>query len=456
MSDKISFCLLDCYPQDNIRMCKDTAGGYGTGNNFGKTFLSKILNIFTQSQIHQPQMHVGYLLRILKNDNSTITYTNDKNSPEIINADFIILTSSIIAHETEVKALDFLEKLNKKTFVVGIFSKIKKESYLKKNSIIIDGESEKFFSDIEINLENLNSYFAKDEKIVNVGFVDNLDKLPFPNWEDYNKINKLKNNFLNFDTRVAIPILATRGCPYSCFNYCTYPLQQGRKVRARSPENIVSEIEYWNNKFRNPKFIFRDPVFSINRKHTLALCNLLIEKNIKNDFLTETHLNNLDDELISLLKKAGLKLVYVGVESKHSDVLKNINRFSVSEDKQYEVIKKLEENKIFVKSMFMIGNPEDNEDKVVETINYAKKLKNTLAQFSVFTPYPGTPAFANFENLIDENEMEKFNQYNLVFKHKNFDKNKINRLKSIAYKSFYLRFQTIYILIFYIKNIFNK
>ena len=53
---KISFCLLDCYPENNIRMCKDTAGGYGTGNNFGKTLLSKILNIFTQSQIHQPQI----------------------------------------------------------------------------------------------------------------------------------------------------------------------------------------------------------------------------------------------------------------------------------------------------------------------------------------------------------------------------------------------------------------
>ena len=129
---KISFCLLDCYPENNIRMCKDTAGGYGTGNNFGKTLLSKILNIFTQSQIHQPQMHVGYLLRILKNNNSNISYTNDKNSQEVKNADFVILTSSIIAHETEINALEFLEKLNKKTFVVGIFSKVKKDYYLKK------------------------------------------------------------------------------------------------------------------------------------------------------------------------------------------------------------------------------------------------------------------------------------------------------------------------------------
>jgi hypothetical protein len=58
-----------------------------------------------------------------------------------------------------------------------------------------------------------------------------------------------------------------------------------------------------------------------------------------------------------------------------------------------EIIKKLEDNKIFVKSMFMIGNPEDDETKVLETIDYSKKLKNTLVQFSVFTPYPGTPAF---------------------------------------------------------------
>ena len=58
-----------------------------------------------------------------------------------------------------------------------------------------------------------------------------------------------------------------------------------------------------------------------------------------------------------------------------------------------EIIKKLEDNKIFVKSMFMIGNPEDDETKVLETIDISKKLKNTLVQFSVFTPYPGTPAF---------------------------------------------------------------
>ena len=67
----------------------------------------------------------------------------------------------------------------------------------------------------------------------------------------------------------SIPILATRGCPYSCFKYCVYPLQQGRKVRQRSVKLIVDEMEHWKNK-NVAMFIFRDPVFSINKKHTIC------------------------------------------------------------------------------------------------------------------------------------------------------------------------------------------
>ena len=452
--EKIKFCILDVYPNNNFRICKDTAGGYGTGNNFGNTILSRILNVFTASQIHQPTMGIGYLLSILKSEKTEVLYAHDENSFDVKNSDFVILNSSIVAHETELKALDVLNTLNKKIFVIGIFSTIKKNNYLKHNAVLIDGEAENFFTSEDLSIENLNKFFERENKVVKVGFVENLDKLPFPDWLTYSKIHKLKNNFLNFDNRIAVPILATRGCPYSCFHYCTYPLQQGRKIRARTPENIVSEIEYWCKKFKKPKFIFRDPVFSINRKHTVELCNLLIDKNIKVDFLIETHLKNLDNELMDLLKEAGLKLVYVGVESKHTDVLTNINRATIAQDDQFTTIKKLEEKNIYVKSMFMIGNPEDNEDKIKETIDYAKYLKNTLAQFSVFTPYPGTPLFKSFEEIITSEKFEDYNQYNLIFKHKHLDPDKINKLKSLAYSKFYFRLSSIKFLFLYIKSFF--
>ena len=42
----MKFLILDVYPADDWRLVKDTAGGYGTGNDFGNTFFSKALNKF--------------------------------------------------------------------------------------------------------------------------------------------------------------------------------------------------------------------------------------------------------------------------------------------------------------------------------------------------------------------------------------------------------------------------
>ena len=141
-------------------------------------------------------------------------------------------------------------------------------------------------------------------------------------------------------------------------------------------------------------FIFRDPVFSINRKHTIIFCNELISRKINIKFVIETHLRILDTELIKLLKKAGLRAAKVGVESADQEVLKEVNRFTIKKDNQYLKIRELEDNKILISAMFIIGFPTDNEKTIMNTINYAKKLNTTFAQFSVWTPYPETPVFA--------------------------------------------------------------
>ena len=47
--------------------------------------------------------------------------------------------------------------------------------------------------------------------------------------------------------------------------------------------------------------------------------------------------------------------------------------------------------------MFMLGNPEDHENSMMDTIKYSSLLPNKFVQFSVFTPYPGTPIFKEFE-----------------------------------------------------------
>ncbi len=454
----IKILILDVYPSDSWRLVKDTAGGYGTGNNFGSNFIGKIMNFFVSKTISMPPMSALYLHSIIKNKNIEVKYTRKfKKIEDLKNYNFIIMPSSIIAHETEVETLKKITNLGNKVFVIGIFANVKKEKYQMENSFVVPGEPETFFLENELTKDNLNTFFEKKNKsYFGKPFVNNLDSLPFPSWDDYLKDYPLRNNFLSFNSKDAIPILATRGCPYSCFNYCTYPLQQGRKVRFRSVENIVEEIQHWIKFLNAKKFIFRDPVFSINRKFTISLCEEIINQKINIEFLIETHLKNLDDELIDLLYKAGLRLIYIGVESVDSEVLGNIKRQTVTNDMQFEIIKKLKNKGIMVKSMFMLANPEDNEQTTMETINYSKLLPNQLIQFSVFTPYPGTPAFKDFENNLSTKKMEDFNQYNLVYNHKIFDKNLLNKYKHLAYKNFYFDFKNLQMVIKVFVSIFRR
>ncbi len=411
----INFVILDVYPEHKHRLIKDTAGGYGTGNDFGNTFFSKLLNIYVDKNIGMPSIEIMIISSILRK-NHKVYYTRNVNDENIKKADFVILPSSIIAHETELKALTKLK--NKKILVTGIFATIKKEKYLKENSIVIKNESDIFFYNLEksknLNLDFLNKLFLNREVINEFYAPVTLDELPYPDWANYTKKFPLRNDFFSLNKKIAVPLLATRGCPYSCFFYCTYPLQQGRKIRARSVQNIIDEIKHWKKELGTNKFVFRDPVFSINRKHTIDLCKQIIDQKLNITFMVETHLNNLDDEMIPLLRRAGLELVYVGVESSNNFVLKDMKRFTIKHDKQYNVIKKCEDIGIKVKTMFIIGNPEDTKETIIKSIEYSKYLPSLYSQFSVFTPYPGTPAYSQFKEIISETKFENFNQYSNI------------------------------------------
>jgi len=154
----MKFVILDAYPKHNHRLIKDTAGGYGTGNDFGKTLFSKLLNVYVDTNIGMPSIEIMIISSILKKRNQ-VHYTRNLNDKEIKSCDFIILPTSIIAHETELDALSHLK--DKKIFVTGIFATTKREKYLKDNSIVVKNEADTFFYNLEKS-NNLNEEFLNE------------------------------------------------------------------------------------------------------------------------------------------------------------------------------------------------------------------------------------------------------------------------------------------------------
>ena len=421
--------ILDPEKKVSHRISKDTSGGYGTGNDFGDTLVPIFLKK-TLKKVHDwPPMFASYSMSVLKKFNHDVKYQKTlPNNYE--NFDLFIVVSSIVCCETECELIKKLAVLNKRIYVIGPFATNMPKKYCDAGGTVIVGEPEFFF----LKFQDLDQVEKKNQITFDHDF--SLDDLPYPDWESVIKNNKTS---LLFGTDKSLPILATRGCPYSCFKYCVYPLQQGRKPRQREPKLIVDELEYWNKEFDVKMFIFRDPVFSINKKHTIEFCNELINRNLNIRFVIETHLRILDSDLIKILKQAGLKAVKVGVESFDEEVLKASGRFSVTQDQQLEKIRELEKNKVQVSAMYILGFPTDTDETINKTINYSKKLNTTYAQFSVWTPYPGTPVFNEYKDKITAKNYDEFDQYHLVYDHNLFDKKNIRKYLSKAYSSYYLR-----------------
>lgn len=426
--------ILDVYANKIARISKDTFGGYGTVNDYGNGFIPKKLTKLKANSSGWPPLYSVYVAAVIRERGHSVQFEkktiNQLAFMCLEGVDVCLLTSSIVCHETELQAVKFLKHRQMPVGVMGPFAATIPQPYLKAGAFVIKGEPEFFLKNYD--LEKLKTTEGILESEANT----NINELPFPAWDIVLQNLKPRYSLLGRG-ETFLPIIATRGCPYSCYHYCAYPLQQGRRVRVRTPQKIVEEMIFWQQTQGVSLFMFRDPVFAINKRHTEQLCHELIDSRKQLKFIVETHLNNLDEGLSKLLKKAGLAMVKCGVESVEDNVLKSAKRFTIPEDQQMEKIRMLEKLGIKVTCFYMIAMPEDTEESVLNMINYAKTINSYGAQFSVFTPYPGTPIFGEYQHKIISDSYEGYTQYDLVFQHKNLTAEQTRNFLGKAYSKYY-------------------
>jgi len=421
--------ILDVYPDRPYRISKDTNGGYGTANDYGDTLIPRMLRFVAKVGLDWPPLYSVYSAGALRDAGHEVEYSRKYDGGEY---DLCLLPTSIVAHETEIEAAREVCKAGIPVAAIGPFVNTMPQPYLDAGAFIVRGEPEMFFHKFSMtpdDVARLGPYCSSDKLV-------DLDDLAYPAWDIVLKNMKSKNRILSFGKK-SLPMLATRGCPYSCANYCVYPLQQGNKVRSRSPEKIVAEMKHWNDTLGVSSFIFRDPVFSINRKHTMKFCDVLEESGLKVQFLVETHLKNVADDLGQRLYDVGLRTVYVGIESATEEVMDDAKRFSIELSEEKARIRQLEKIGVNVKTMFIFGFPTDTLETCRKTIDFAKELCTTFSAFSVFTPYPGTPIFAEYADRITTSRYEDFTQWKLVFEHPKLSSREIRTLLDSGHSEYY-------------------
>lgn len=280
--------------------------------------------------------------------------------------------------------------------------------------------------------------------------IENLDTLPFPAWGLF-PMDKYST-----DPRTAVKkgvvemqILATRGCPNQC-TFCSSRTERslGSKYRMRSPKSVVDEMVFMYETYGNEIFAFMDLAFPLVRKHAVDLCNEIIDRGFDKRFkwTTECRVKPLDEELLVLMKKAGCVRLCLGIESGNDDTLKLLKKKFITEDVR-RAVKMAKEAGIEVDGMFMIGLPEETEEMINDTINFAIELNVRFAIFNLFVPYPGCELWdtLNSQGKIHFSRWSDFTSYPTysgsvpVYVPDGLSKEKLMELQSTAMKRFYLR-----------------
>lgn len=421
--------MLDVYPKRPYRICKDNNGGYGTANDYGDGIVAKLLSYAVARTIDFPPLHAVYTLGQLAKAGHEVAYSRSYDGQK---HDLCVIPSSIVAHETELQAVRTVSSANIPVLVTGPFSSAVPEPYIQAGGKVVFGEPEMFFHEFSMAVEEVLALPPKCKSTQQI----ELDELAYPAWDMVLKDTPTKMGFIG-GSGATIPIIATRGCPYSCFHYCTYPAQQGRKLRSRDPDAVVAEMTHWQETLGVSNFIFRDPVFSINRKYVESLCQALEQSGKDFKFGVELHLKDIDEALANRLFKAGLRLVYAGIESVTTEVLHNVKRQTIEKDEQARKVRMLEDAGIRVKTMYIFGFPNDTKETIQASLEYARKLCSSYGQFSVFTPYPGTPVYEEYTDKIAVKQFEDFTQWRLVFDHPSLTNQEIRELLNTAYHRYY-------------------
>lgn len=218
--------------------------------------------------------------------------------------------------------------------------------------------------------------------------IDDLNTLPFPKWEDFPPSSKY---FVYHRHKNFYPILTTRGCPYACIN-CT-KIVHGYKVRSRSIEHVISEVKYLKDTFNCEELLIEDDFFNYDLERSKEFFNTLIKENLHFSIeLLGVRADNITEEIVILMKKAGVYKVSVGIESATPRVLKVLGK-KLDLVKANKAIDLFSAHGIIVLGFFMIGIPTETTSEILNTIRFASNSNLDLAYISRIIAFPGTKLF---------------------------------------------------------------
>ncbi len=230
--------------------------------------------------------------------------------------------------------------------------------------------------------------------------IEDLDALPYPAWDllDLEAYTHFKGAGA-WGGRRYISVFTSRACPYKC-NYCH--VNFGKKFYARSPENVVEELEILNKKYGFMEFEFLDDIFNLDRPRVMDICNLIVERGLKIRMMFPNGLRSdiLTEDLLTKMKEAGTCYISIAIESASKRIQKLIQK-NLLIDKAKKTIEICDKLGIYTHGYFMLGFPTETRKEMQATIDFAAQSPLVSASFFCVTPFKGTSLWDKYHHIVE-------------------------------------------------------
>ena len=240
------------------------------------------------------------------------------------------------------------------------------------------------------------------------------------------------------------PVQLSRGCPLAC-DACAIPCTAGRKMRHLPQEHVLGQIDQLAARGKlaslteDTSFFFGSGTMRRFGELLDALAIRESQAQISYVGISMPMILATPEAYFHRLRAAGVRMFYLvgGFDP--------ITRgaFTGRDPKQYAraraAVQKAHDLGIEPYTSFLVGNEDDDEGTFDRMLEFADAAKIRKAEFAIFTPYPGTPAWTRLlaEGRITSFDWSLYNDANVVFRPKNLTEDQLLEGYLYLWREFY-------------------
>lgn len=226
----------------------------------------------------------------------------------------------------------------------------------------------------------------------------NLDDMPMQALDLLQMDKYRAHNWQRFGETESTPkgygvIATTLGCPFQC-SYCAISTLFGmRKVRYKSVDRVIREIEILVKDYHVHYIKILDENFVLNKEYVSEICDKLIEKNFDLNIWAYARVDTVDKIILEKLRKANVKWLCLGIESADENSMEDVKKAQYNNETTREVVKMIKDADINILANVMYGLPQDDMESMEKTLAFAKELNCEWINMYATMAFPGSQLY---------------------------------------------------------------